>query len=144
MGKTSFAVTFGMVAIGASVACSGSDKHIVNPYIEDGSAARASIESQGCGERASLIELPEHCRWPDSARRTAVLETSASVVVDVDAEGRPQSARVVDGAHDPELQQAVVTCAMHGRYRSAWNGAGATCPVKIRLARYPTDVVAFP
>jgi hypothetical protein len=92
-----------------------------------------------------LIELPEHCRWPDSQRRSAVLETSANVVVDVDAEGKPRGARVIDGATtDSELQQAVVTCAMHGRYRSAWNGAGQTCPVKIRLARYPTDVLAFP
>jgi hypothetical protein len=78
-----------------------------------------------------------------------VLATSASVVVDVDADGKPRSARVVDAtpnanANANELRGAVVTCAMHGRYRAAWNGAGETCPVTIRLARYPTDLVAFP
>ena len=117
----------------------------MNPYVEDGPVARASIESEGCGARATLIELPEHCRWPESARRSAVLATTANVVVDVDANGKARSARVVEAnANEGELQNAVVTCAMHGRYRAAWNGAGETCPVKIRLARYPTDVVAFP
>jgi hypothetical protein len=142
MGKTSFAVAFATIGI---VACGGSANQPVNPYLEDGTVARASIESDGCGARATLIELPEHCRWPESARRSPVLATSANVVVDVDAEGKPQRARVIDAnARESELQTAVVTCAMHGRYRAAWNGAGETCPVKIRLARYPTDVVAFP
>lgn len=144
MGKRSLAVTLSAFAL---FACAGSDRSIVNPYIEDGAAARATVESAGCGTRATLIELPEHCRWPESARRTALLATTANVVVDVDAGGKPRSARVVDGAasaNDSELQQAVVTCAMHGRYRAAWNGAGETCPMTIRLARYPSDVVAYP
>jgi hypothetical protein len=143
MGKTSFAVV--LATIGMTVACGGSTNQPVNPYLEDGTVARASIESDGCGARATLIELPEHCRWPESARRSPVLATSANVVVDVDADGKPRSARVMDGnARENELSSAVVTCAMQGRYRAAWNGAGETCPVKIRLARYPTDVVAYP
>lgn len=142
MGKTSFAMVLSAMAF---VACGGAGNQPVNPYLEDGTVARASIESDGCGSRATLIELPEHCRWPESARRSPVLATSANVVVDVDADGKPRSARLVDAnANDSELQSAVVTCAMHGRYRAAWNGAGETCPVRIRLARYPTDVVAFP
>lgn len=150
MGKTSFAVMVSTMSMTmAVVACGGQGNQPVNPYLEDGTVARASIESDGCGARATLIELPEHCRWPESARRSPVLATSANVVVAVDADGKPRSARVVDAnanANDGagELQSAVVTCAMHGRYRAAWNGAGETCPVKIRLARYPTDVVAFP
>jgi hypothetical protein len=150
MGKKSFAVVFSIVGV---VACGGSGGQPVNPYVDDGTVARASIESEGCGARATLIALPEHCRWPESARRSPVLATSASVVVDVDADGKPRSARVVDAtpnanananANEGELRGAVVTCAMHGRYRAAWNGAGETCPVTIRLARYPTDLVAFP
>jgi hypothetical protein len=142
MGKTSFACGLTMFAL---VGCAGSDARVVNPYVEDGSVARASIESEGCGSRATLIELPEHCRWPDEARSSAVLSTSANVVVDVDADGKPRSARVVDSNLSvAELGGAVAECAMHGRYRAAWNGAGETCPVKIRLARYPSDVVARP
>jgi hypothetical protein len=142
MGKKAFAVALSTIAV---IACGGSAGQPVNPYVEDGTVARASIESEGCGARATLIELPEHCRWPESARRSPVLATSANVVVEVDADGKPRSARVVEAnANEGELQNAVVTCAMHGRYRAAWNGAGETCPVKIRLARYPTDVVAFP
>ena len=142
MGKTSFAVALSTMAIAA---CGGAGNQPVNPYLEDGTVARASIEGGGCGARATLIELPEHCRWPESARRSPVLATSANVIVAVDAEGKPRSARLVESnANDSELQGAVVTCAMHGRYRAAWNGAGETCPVTIRLARYPTDVVAFP
>lgn len=144
MGKKSFAAALVGIVV-AAAACGANRSQPVNPYVEDGTIARASIESEGCGAKATLIELPEHCRWPDSARRSAVLATSANVVVDVDADGKPRSARVVDGtSNESELQNAVVTCAMHGRYRAAWNGAGETCPVKIRLARYPSDVVAYP
>ena len=153
MGKKSFAVALLAVAFStiAIAACGGAAGQPVNPYVEDGTVARASIESEGCGAKATLIELPEHCRWPDSARRSATLSTTASVVVDVDADGKPKGARVVDASanaaanpNELELQSAVVTCAMHGRYRAAWNGAGETCPVRIRLARYPSDVVAYP
>ena len=142
MGKRSFACAFVLAGL---VGCGGAGNQPVNPYLEDGTVARASIESDGCGSKATLIELPEHCRWPESARRSSVLATSANVIVDVDASGKPRSARLADGkASEGELQSAVITCAMHGRYRAAWDGAGETCPVKIRLARYPTDVLAFP
>lgn len=143
MGKKPFAVGLTLFAI---YGCGGTGARVVNPYVEDGTVARASIESPGCGSKATLIELPEHCRWPEGARRSAVLATSANVVVDVDAEGKPKNARLTDAASsgEGELQAAVVSCAMQGRYRPAWNGAGETCPVTIRLARYPTDVVAFP
>lgn len=145
MGKKPFAIAVSFV--GLVVACGGGDAHAVNPYVEDGTVARATIESEGCGALATLIELPDHCRWPEAARRSPVLSTSANVVVDVDADGKPRGAKVVDAntnANEADLRSAVVTCAMQGRYRAAWNGAGQTCPVKIRLARYPTDVVAFP
>ena len=139
MGKMSFACALTMIAL---VGCGGSDAHVVNPYMEDGTVARTSIESEGCGSRATLIELPEHCRWPESQRQSPVIATSANVVVDVDAEGKPRSARIVgDGASESDLSNAVVTCAMQGRYRAAWNGAGQTCPLTIRLARYASDVV---
>lgn len=141
MGKKSFAVGVGSVL--AIVGCGASDPHAVNAAAEDGSVARASIESPTCGARATLIELPEHCRWPDVARRSSLLSTSANVVVAVDVEGKPHTARVVGSTSsgDAELEAAVVACAMQGRYRPAWDGAGETCAVTIRLARYASDVV---
>lgn len=137
MGKKSFAI---MIASLSLVACGGRDADVASAYAEDGSVARASIVSAGCGSQATLIELPAHCAWPLAAHRRTVLATSANVVVDVDAEGRPGGARVVDSAGDEELDAALVGCAMRGKYRPAWNGAGATCPTTVRLARYPMDL----
>ena len=112
-----------------------------NPALEDGSIARASIApGQSCGSSAELISLPEHCLWPETRARSMTLEAAADVVVDVDAEGRPQGGEVQKGPGDPALDAAVLACAMQGRYRAAWNGAGKTCPVTVKLARYPSDV----
>ncbi len=69
-----------------------------------------------------------------------MLEAKADVVVDVDEHDVARSARVVRGTSDDELDAAVVACAMRGRYRAAWSGAGQTCPVTVRLARYASDL----
>lgn len=139
MGKRSFAAMLvGMV----SAACAPSSHQPVNPIFEDGSIARASIESPTCGSAATLISLPEHCAWPAEQRTTRSLTKSANVVVAVDEKGAPRSARVVDPSSDEETNEVFVTCAMHGTYRPAWNGAGETCPLAIRLSRYPSDVAA--
>lgn len=121
-------------------ACGEATPEAKSRVIDDGSIARASVASPACGSRATLIELPDHCAWPEAARRTRVIDTQADVVVDVDEHDAPRSARIVRGTSDGELDAAVVACAMRGHYRAAWNGAGETCPVTIRLARYASDV----
>lgn len=122
------------------VACGEATPQAKSRVIVDGSIARASVVSPPCGSRATLIELPEHCAWPESARRTMLLDAQADVVVDVDEQGRPRSARVVAPTSDRELDAALAECAMRGRYAPAWNGAGETCPTRVRLARYASDV----
>lgn len=121
-------------------ACGEAVPEAKSRVIDDGSIARASVLSPSCGARATLIELPDHCAWPESARRSKVLEAKADVVVDVDEHDVARSARVLRGTSDDDLDAAVVACAMQGRYRAAWSGAGQTCPVTVRLARYASDL----
>jgi hypothetical protein len=140
MGKMSFAVAFVMSVMAG---CASNAQQAVNPILEDGTVARASIESPTCGSAATIISLPEHCGWPAAQRYSRTLTKTANVVVAVDEKGAPSSARVVDRSPDDEANDAFVSCAMHGTYRPAWNGAGETCPLTIRLARYPSDVAAL-
>lgn len=133
------AFVLGSVAL--LTACGEATPAARSRVLVDGSIARAAVVSPACGARASLLELPEHCAWPEGARRTMILAAQADIVVDVDEQGRPRSARVVGATPDPQLDAAVVECAMKGRYAAAWNGAGETCPTTVRLARYPSDVM---
>jgi hypothetical protein len=113
---------------------------------ESGQAARVEVlEGTNCGAQASVITTPEHCAWPEGARRSLLLSAVVQVVAQVGPDGRAHGARLVNAPAGYDFDAAAVQCALESTYRpqSDSNGnptEGETCPVSFRLARYATDV----
>lgn len=107
--------------------------------------ARATFqERQECTTgRPTILELPKHCAWPETHDPAPVLTADVDLVVVLDGDGRPKSARVGRAPEGAAYREAAVACAMRGRYLvpAVLSGAALeTCPFTLRLSRYATDL----
>ena len=109
-------------------------------------AARVEIVAGAdCHGQASVVKAPEHCDWPESARRSFLVSTVVEVVTHVGPDGKPDGAHLVRGPAGYDFDAAAVACALRSEYRAQVdeNGAaveGDTCPVSFRLERYAQDI----
>ncbi|MBX3191104.1 MAG: hypothetical protein KF819_29170 [Labilithrix sp.] len=103
------------------------------------------VDGFDCRDRASVVTLPKHCAWPVSAAHAPILSVDVQLVSRIDAAGKVDAVRILSAPAGNEFDAAAIACAKRAEYRAAVDASGVgvaseTCPVTLRLARYPTDL----
>jgi len=107
-------------------------------------AARVEVAAPECPGRPKLVSAPEHCPFmPEPGSR--VLKVDVDLAVEVDANGAARAVALAGQSAGTEADQAAIACALKAKYAAGDDGNGGavpgeTCPFRLRLARYVTDV----
>jgi TonB-like protein len=139
--RLSCVVLFAMAGFGCRSDLLKEDR-AANPDL--GVTARVEVAASECPGQARLLNAPEHCAW-QRMRSSRVMSSEVDLSAVVDADGTTKSVKVAGESAGEEIDSAAVACAMQATYEPARDESGApvageTCPFRMKLVRYPSDV----
>src|SRR5688572_14447350 len=129
----------GSIALGA---CAKEDA-FMRP--EARAAARVQIAAAECPGRPKIVNAPDHCPF-ETEPGSRVLRVDVDLAADVDEKGDARGVKLAGPSRGEDADRAAIACALRSKYE-AWRDeggavvAGETCPFRMRLTRYATDVV---
>ncbi len=124
---------FGLVIIG----CGAKEPTFLRP--EARAAAKVRVAAPECPGRPKIVASPEHCLF-DPGPESRVMRVDVDLTAEVDENGKARGVKLAGPSAGEEADRAAINCALHGQYVAGPNGAGETCPFRLRLARYAVDV----
>jgi hypothetical protein len=107
-------------------------------------AARVQIAAAECPGRPKIVNAPDHCVF-ETEPGSRVLKVDVDLAAEVDDKGAPVAVKLAGPSRGEDADRAAIACALRAKYEAGRDEGGAvitgeTCPFRMRLARYPTDV----